>query len=418
MSKEGYTISLRDYQVSISEKASQLMLGPNGFSYLAMEVRCGKTLTSLQAMSLLGCENILFVTKKKAISSIQSDYTALNPAYAITIINYESLHHVNEVFDGIIVDEAHGLGAFPKPSIRAIELKRIVSAGNSYVLYLSGTPSPESYSQFYHQMWILGDRSPFSGYRNFYRWADDYVKVWQRMISGNRINVYDNGIKEKIMEVLEPHMITFTQSEAGFTSKVEEEVLYVEMKPSTYSMIATLKADLLIEGATDIILADTPAKLMQKLHQMYSGTIILESGKRLVFDTTKAEFIRERFKGKRIAVFYKFQAELDCLLSVFQEDITTDLGKFHAGDCNNFAVQIVTGREGISLKQADYLVYYNIDFSATSYWQSRDRLTTMDRLSNNVYWIFAKDGIEEKIYKVVQQKKQYTLNHFKKDLNL
>ncbi len=37
------------------------------------------------------------------------------------------------------------------------------------------------------------------------------------------------------------------------------------MKPSTYSMIATLKADLLIEGATDIILADTPAKLMQKL---------------------------------------------------------------------------------------------------------------------------------------------------------
>lgn len=383
-----------------------------------MEVRTGKTLTSLQAMSLLGCENVLFVTKKKAISSIQSDYTALNPAYAITIINYESLHHVNEVFDGVIVDEAHGLGAFPKPSIRAVELKRIVAAGNSYVLYLSGTPSPESYSQFYHQFWILGDRSPFSQYRNFYRWADDYVKVWQRMIAGNRINVYDNGIKEKIMEVIKPHMITFTQSEAGFTSKVEEEVLYVEMKPSTYSMIATLKADLLIEGATDIILADTPAKLMQKLHQMYSGTIILESGKRLVFDTTKAEFIKERFKGKRIAVFYKFQAELDCLLSVFQEDITTDLGKFHAGDCNNFAVQIVTGREGISLKQADYLVYYNIDFSATSYWQSRDRLTTMDRLTNNVYWIFAKDGIEEKIYKVVQQKKQYTLNHFKKDLNL
>lgn len=379
-----------------------------------MEVRTGKTLTSLQAMSLLGCENVLFVTKKKAISSIQSDYTALNPAYAITIINYESLHHVNEVFDGVIVDEAHGLGAFPKPSIRAVELKRIVAAGNSYVLYLSGTPSPESYSQFYHQFWILGDRSPFSQYRNFYRWADDYVKVWQRMIAGNRINVYDNGIKEKIMEVIEPHMITFTQSEAGFTSKVEEEVLYVEMKPSTYSMVAKLKADLLIEGVTDIILADTPAKLMQKLHQMYSGTIILESGKRLVFDTTKAEFIKERFKGKRIAVFYKFQAELDCLLSVFQEDITTDLGKFHAGDCNNFAVQIVTGREGISLKQADYLVYYNIDFSATSYWQSRDRLTTMDRLTNNVYWIFAKDGIEEKIYKVVQQKKNFTISHFKK----
>jgi hypothetical protein len=72
----------------------------------------------------------------------------------------------------------------------------------------------------------------------------------------------------------------------------------------------------------------------------------------------------------------------------------------------NIALQIVSGREGISLKNADYLVYYNIDFSATSYWQSKDRMTTKDRLNNNVYWIFAKDGIEYDIYKAVTKKKK------------
>ena len=63
-----------------------------------------------------------------------------------------------------------------------------------------------------------------------------------------------------------------------------------------------------------------------------------------------------------------------------------------------------------------HLVYYNIDFSATSYWQSKDRMTTKDRLKNRVYWIFSKGGIETDIYKAVTKKKDYTLRHFKKDL--
>ena len=82
----------------------------------------------------------------------------------------------------------------------------------------------------------------------------------------------------------------------------------------------------------------------------------------------------------------------------------------------SIALQIVSGREGISLRKAEALVYYNIDFSATSYWQSRDRMTTKDRLYNKIYWVFSKTGIEKQIYKAVVKKKDYTLNHFKKDL--
>ena len=80
----------------------------------------------------------------------------------------------------------------------------------------------------------------------------------------------------------------------------------------------------------------------------------------------------------------------------------------------SIALQIVSGREGISLRQADALVYFNIDFSATSYWQSRDRMTTKDRLESDIYWIFSEDGIEDEIYKAVSKKKDYTISHFKK----
>jgi len=399
------------------EKTCKLLRDAPRFAYLSMEVRTGKTLTALSALDCAGgVASVLFVTKKKAIEGIKKDYNALAPSYKCDFINYESLHKIVDIcYDAIVFDEAHGMGAFPKPSLRAIEARRLVHHCDPYVIFLSGTPSPESYSQMYHQMWILGYRSPFAE-PTFYKWAHSYVKIWERMINGFRVHDYSNGIQEKIMAEVKPYMISYTQNEAGFTSKVNEHVLKVRMSDTTYRIADKLKRDLLFEGKDDVILADTPVKLMQKLHQIYSGTVILESGKSIVLDKTKAEFIKERFAGKRIAVFYKFQEELKCLLSVFQEDMTTDLGKFHAGECNNFAIQIVTGREGISLKEADFLVYYNIDFSATSYWQSRDRLTTMDRLENNVYWIFAEDGIEEKIYKVVQQKKPYTVSHFKKDL--
>jgi len=93
--------------------------------------------------------------------------------------------------------------------------------------------------------------------------------------------------------------------------------------------------------------------------------------------------------------------------------LTTELSVFE--DTNkSIALQIVSGREGISLRQAEALVYYNIDFSATSYWQSRDRMTTKERLESDVYWVFSKGGIESDIYKAVSKKKDYTVNHFKK----
>jgi len=135
----------------------------------------------------------------------------------------------------------------------------------------------------------------------------------------------------------------------------------------------------------------------------------------MVLDTSKAWYIKEKFEGKKIGIFYKFKEELNALKEVFGDDICTDLECFNSTD-KNIALQIVSGREGISLRQADALVYYNIDFSATSYWQSRDRMTTKDRLKNDVYWIFSKGGIEKDIYKAVIKKKDYTLRHFKRDL--
>jgi len=187
------------------------------------------------------------------------------------------------------------------------------------------------------------------------------------------------------------------------------------MSEKTKMIVKKLEKDLVVEGKDEVILADTPVKLMQKLHQLWSGTVKFESGNSMVIDTTKAECIRSRFSTNKIGIFYKFKEELNALHQVFGDSLTTELDKFDNEGYQVIALQIISGREGISLKNAEYLVFYNIDFSATSYWQARDRLTTMERKFNKVYWIFSKGGIEDKIYKTVKAKKKYTVNIFKKD---
>lgn len=405
-------MEIRDYQLAISIRAWN-KLALYKIVYIAAEVRTGKTIMALNTAKLYRAKNVLFLTKKKAITSIENDYKAMGYDYQLTVINNESIHKIEGNFDLLISDEHHRNGAFPKPN----KVTKYIKENYSHLpmIFLSGTPHPESYSQIYHQFWI-SNYSPFLE-KNFYRWADKYVNKKTLYVSYGEAIDYSNANKDLIYKVIGNYMITFTQKNAGFTSKVNENILRVKLKQSTYNVIDLLKNDLVIQGKEEEVLADTPTKLLTKLHQLYSGTIKFESGNSKVIDYSKAEFIYKKFFGQKIGIFYKFKEEYNALKYIYGDLLTTDLAEFDNTD-KCIALQIVSGREGISLKNAEYLVYYNIDFSAVSYWQSRDRLTTMNRLSNDVFWIFSENGIEDKIYKAVLNKKDYTTKIFINDFGI
>jgi len=407
-------MKLRDYQIKLSDEATQILQGRK-IVCLCMEVRTGKTLTALQTAQNYGAKNVLFVTKIKAFSSIQWDYDQIDYSFKLTIINKESLHKVNDNFDLVIYDEFHGFSAYPKPSTYQ-KLAKDKYAHLPMIL-LSGTPTPESHSQWFHSF-QLSNNSPFKEYSNFYKWAKDFVNVKTKHLGYAQVNDYSDADIRHIERRIKYFVLTFTQKEAGFTSTVNEMVLEVEMKPITYQIIDRLKKDLIVKNAQgQVILADTGVKLQQKIHQLTSGTCKFEDGTSKVIDYSKAEFIRDNFKDHKIGIFYKFKEEWNALKEILGDKLTNDLEEFNSSN-KWIALQIQSGREGISLKAAKYLVYYNIDFSAVSYWQSRDRLTTMERKENDVFWIFAKRGIEERIYKTVLNKKDYTLSIFKKDFGI
>jgi len=380
------------------------------FVLLSMEVRTGKTITALETVKKFWAKKVLFLTKKKAISSIEKDYQFFKDFYQLHVTNYESVHKVTDNdFDLIVLDESHQLWTFPKPNNKHKDIKK--RFGKLPMILLSGTISPESFSQLFHQF-FTSFYSPWSKYKNFYKWANDFVKIGIVYTSYWQSKDYSNANYDKIMQDVQHLILTYTQKEAWFTTEVEEKVLYVTMKPIVYDLVKRLQKDKVVEGKDEVILADTMVKEKQKCHQLFSWTIKFESGNTKIIDDTKAIFIKEKFKKNKIGIFYNFKAERELLKQVYWEEITEDLDEFNATD-KNIMLQIVSGREGISLKEADYIVYYNISFSALSYWQSRDRLTTIDRKKNTIYWVFTRWWLESQIYEAVMKKKSFTTKMYK-----
>lgn len=409
--KQSVMIELRPYQADIAARAAQT-LRSRRMVYLSMEVRTGKTFTALAAAEMYGATRVLFVSKLKALNSITEDYRALAPSFSLETVNYESAHKVGGAYDLVILDEAHSLGAFPRPSKRAKSVKALCK--NLPIIYLSGTPTPESFSQLYHQFWV-SSYSPWRLFTTFYKWAKVYVDVVPRRINGYDVNDYSHARKDRIDRDVRGLFIDYTQKDAGFETSITEDTLTVPMAPRTAYLLHALQRDRVVsEDGLDIV-ADTPVKLMGKLHQLSSGTVIGEDGTHHITDPSKAQFLRVRFAGKRLAVFYVYQSEADLLKEYFP-DWTDSPEEFQRapGASKVFLGQVRSAREGVRLDTADALVFFNLEYSYLSYEQGRNRLMSKEREKPaRVYFLCSDCGIEGDILEAVHGKSDFTYAWFK-----
>ena len=395
-------MKLKNNQIVKSKQIAEIIDKYN-IAYLFGEVRSGKTGTALNVAKLLEAKKTLIITKKKAISDIEKQYSNFGFTFALNVINYESLHKLEDFdFDFIIIDEAHNCSAFPKPSQRTKLIKE--KFNNKRILLMSGTPAIESYSQWYHQFWI-SIFSPFSEYKNFYRWADKFVNKKEKKIGTHSIIDYSEAKVDLIDVKLKPYIVKMTQVEAGIKISIEEFFLYVETPDKIKKVAETLLNDRVVKGKEKYIIADTPAKLQAKIHQIYNGSCLVEEEngitEAVVLDTFKVDFIKDYFKDKKIVAMYYYQAEKIMLEKAGVDHIQQ------------------SSTEGINLSDYDAIVYLNFGFSGKNFVQSRDRLSSITRTkANQIYFIFELGGINEKIYNRVSKKQDFNLRTFKKDFGL
>lgn len=404
-------MELREYQKDFRAQGLEV-LKEHGAVYLQGEPRTGKTIVSLTLANDVGSQDVLFLTKKKAIQSILNDYESSGFEYSIDCTNYEQAHKFDGPYDTIIIDEAHNYSTYPKPSNRYKNVIGLTHKARN-IIFLSATPNPESFVQLFHQF-RLWPGNPWKSYKNFYAWHKDYGIPNQKYFNGMPSNDYSKGIKEKIFADIDKYFVRYTQEKAGFKHTVKEEFVKVKMMDRTYRLIEQLKSQRVIQGKTGAIVADSGGTLNQKCHQMYSGTVKLEDGSAVIIDDSKAIVIHQ-IEGKK-AIYYKFKMEGELLKKVFGDQITEDSQEFQDSNDKIFISQVISGREGVKLDTADVLIMFNIDFAYLSYRQTMDRIQAFDREKEpRLIWLFSENGIEEQIYKVVKnQKENFTYEHFKR----
>jgi hypothetical protein len=322
-------VKLRDYQAELVDKAVAI-LRSHRFVYLALETRTGKSPVSIMAASQIS-QDIIFATKKSIIPSVKVTYSELCQDYpelgsvALQIVSFDSLHKIDHKPGRVIIaDEAHSFGAYPKPSRRAVMLWGL--SRGCHVIMLSATPSPESWSQVYHQLWAAHSESEIiAGFKNFYAWAKTYVnkdkvivdgvEKWQwkqkRIGTGQTVNDYSDAKKDIILPLMQPLMLTFTQKAAGFAqTEISEQFLYCDMPEQLALNLKVLKKQGIAHFGEHKVIADTAVSKMSKEHQICSGTVIDEEGNGIIISRHKLPKLKMAMLAfPKIAVFYKFIAE-------------------------------------------------------------------------------------------------------------
>jgi hypothetical protein len=392
-----------DAIAEVESKLSQL-----GCVYVAGEMRTGKTLISLLATKHYN--NVLIVTKKNAMSGWNETIEATELSNR-TIINYQSIHKIEGTFDCIILDESHtNISSFPQMATTA--KKVFAMTKNSDVVFLSGTPSPESFAQLYHQFAMAHSKNPFARYKDFYEWFDTFGIEQSFEINDRVVISYKQTKAVEVLEAIKPFIVTLTQHEADFASEVAIQAVYVDAEPMLYEMMKDLKTDSHIAIADMEIVAKTPLSKMQKIHQLSSGTLKTEL---LSFDvsTHKVDWISSNCNSyKKVLILTNYIQEVKLLLK-YLPNTTDDLNEFQFGSKKYFVGNAKSYCEGTDFSYCDVLVLYSLNFSSAVFQQSVQRLSHKLREDNpTVYVLMTANSIDELVFDSVNSKKDFTSRYY------
>ena len=305
-----------------------------------------------------------------------------------------------EDYQLIIVDEAHYI-----KNKKAIRTKKTINLlkKNKDILFLTGTPilnkPHEIYNifNFMRPMDFWGDNGFARRYcgliqDNFGRWdytgatnLDELKEKMSFMIRRDKKEVLDE-LPDKTINVLETKMESWKDYREILNDfrgwlkgkKLNEKAVFAEALTKVNYLKQVVvenknvkkELDNLLESGKKIIVFSQYKTVINKLHEAYSTKSVKLTG-----DTPT-----------------KNRQEL---IDKFQED----------GDCRIFFSTIKAGGVGITLTEADTVVFTDLDWTPATHQQAEDRAYRIGQKNNvNVYYFITPKTIEEKIWKMLKRK--------------
>lgn len=379
--------------------------------------------TSYKIPILIICPKSLITQWIEHFNSVHDDYTCYdltkkkqleifmtsNNNLKCGVINYESAWRKSELLKlkdfTLMLDESQAIS-----NNTSKQTKGIMKLKFTNLVLLSGTPcSNARYDKLYTQMKLLGlrmnKRSYEDRYCNFFDMEKSGVKF--RVLS--KTNPYKNV--DELKETMKSLGCIFMKTDEVLELP-EQRFINVWIQPS--KDYKTFIKDGYVDCGDYEYLSSNPATDMLYQRQLCNSKEKIEMVRTLVEST-----------DDRIIIFYNFNSELNLLQQIVQKlkrpisyvnGSTKNLNCYNNNSDSVTLVQYQSGSSGVNLQKASKMIYYSPPIKSDFFEQSKKRIHRIGQDNKCTYWkLITHNSIEERIYKTLAQKKDFTDELFRRD---
>lgn len=358
-------------------------------------------------------DDVLDLSDKKQFELFSNllNVDAFPPTYMVVgVINYELVWRRPELLKlkdfTLMLDESSLI-----QNDTAKRTKFISKLNFSNLILLSGTPTGGKYENLYSQLKLLG----YNISKRLY--MDTYVKYHIDKRQGFPLLIID-GYKnvDRLKRKMREYGCHFLKTEEVLELP---EQMFIPVKVENSSEYKKfMKHSIVKLRDTELVGDTTLTKLLyaRMLCGAYSKSK-LEAFKDLVTSTED-----------RLIVFYNFTRELEELEAIVNElkrpfslvnGQIKELSNYEQVDNSITFIQYQAGAMGLNLQKANKIIYYSPPLSSELYEQSKKRIHRIGQSGTCTYYnLTVKGSVEEKIYKTLEMRRDYTNKLFEKeDLN-
>ncbi|WP_241690484.1 DEAD/DEAH box helicase [Ligilactobacillus salivarius] len=350
-------------------------------------------------------------TKSTQLNQVLNSYEKLRPF--VLIVNYDLVFRrdLKSVFRHdftLMLDESSMI-----QNEKTKRAKYILKMHPDNIILLSGTPTSGKYERLWSQAHLLGWNITKSKYNKIYvNWDTMYLGI-QKFKVVNKDHPYKNV--QRLKRKLREHGAVFMKTEDVFELP-EQNFIPIKVKQS--SNYRKFLKDKYLEFDSQELLGDTALTYLLGLRQL-SGMYSKEKLDRLsdLIDSTE----------DRLIIFYNFERELDEIVKIAKNKIrpisivngkTKNLTNYETKDDSITLIQYQAGSMGLNLQKANKIVYFTPPQQSELYEQSKKRIHRIGQERSCFYYnLIVEKSVEERIYRALKERRDYTDELFKSDFD-
>lgn len=387
-----------------------------------LDMGLGKTFVGSEKMKMLNANINLIVCQKSKINDwyehmkkyypnyniIKYSKTQEIPDESVVIINYDLIWRREEFRKlknfTLVLDESSYI-----KNEKSNRSKFILKLKPQNIILLSGTPTGGKYEELYSQCKLLGWDITKKAYWN------TYIRYKLIDIGGFKMpKVIGYKNTERLKRKLRDHGSIFMKTEEVFDLPEQIHNRILIDNTAWYKMFK--KDRLLIHDDMELV-GDTTLTKMLYMRQLCGQ-----------YNKHKLDKTKELLESTedRVIIFYNFKEEYEKIKSICKKldkpisvvnGSVNDLSNYKDYDNSVTLVQYQAGAMGLNLQLSNKIIYFTLPLSSELFEQSKKRTHRIGQDRTCMYYyLIVENSIDEQIFKVLEERKDYTDKLFEMEM--